>query len=302
MKKNTRREFLRSSTLLASLAAFSAPKFFKDRALLYLTAPTSEGQISLIHTGGLQGTKEGVEKLGGLNAIRSYLQSRSQGPVFLDSGNFINPIHGLTSNLDFLTELVESGLTLSTLGKNELQMSPTDLKLLVEKSGVKILGNALDKYGLVLGSTYYSKAIIRWGKYKVGVLPTRGISLSELNRKALELKLLHQCDIILGLGPVPFSAKLDLLKSKHHEVNHYFCDAEDTFPLGTQVFQSKKQTEFWISKPGEMGKYLGVFDYTINKDYRIHHFNNLSFVPGEAGLNNKMAFLSQSFTNPNQII
>lgn len=302
MKNNTRRDFLRSSTLLASMAAFSAPKFFKDKALFQFTASTSDGLIPLIHTGGLKGAMTGVEKLGGLNPIQSYIQSYSQGPIFLDSGNFTDPVHDFYSNLDFLTELVRSGLSLATLGKNELLTPPADLKMLVEKSGVKILGNALDKYGLVLGSTYYSKAIIRWGKYKVGVLPTRGISLSELNRKALELKLLHQCDIILGLGPVPFSAKLDLLKSKHHEVNHYFCDAEDTFPLGTQVFQSKKQTEFWISKPGEMGKYLGVFDYTINKDYRIHHFNNLSFVPGEAGLNNKMAFLSQSFTNPNQII
>lgn len=302
MKNNTRRDFLRSSTLLASMTAFSAPKFFKDKALLQITAPTSEGQISLVHTGGLKGAKAGIQQLGGLNSIQSYLQTRSQGPIFLDSGNFINPDQDLSFNLEFLTELVKSGLSLSTLGKNELQMPAADLKPLVEKSGVKILGNALEKNGLVLGSTYYSKAIIGWGKFKVGILPTRGISLSEINRKALELKLLHQCDLTLGLGPIPFSANLDLLKSKHHEVNHYFCDSDDSFPLGTQVFQSKKQSEFWISKPGEMGQYLGVFDYTINKAYRLHHFNNLSFVPGDTDQNKKMAYLSQSLTRSNLFI
>ncbi len=302
MKKNSRREFLRSSTALASLTTISTPWFLKDKAILHLTVPTDKATISLIHTAGLKGAIEGVGQIGGLNAIQGYLQSCPQSPIFLDTGDFMNAERDRSFNLDYLNELVRSGLMLTALGESEMNIPKADLHYLIEHSGAKILGNALEKNGLILGETYYSKAIIQWGKYKVGVLPTRGISLSEINRKGLELKLIHQCDLILGLGPIPLAARMESLKSKHHEVNHYLSDSGNSFPLGTQVVRSSKQSEFWISKSGEFGQFLGVFHYTMNPAYQVHHITNLSFVPGDANMAKKMAYLSQPFTNSNQVV
>lgn len=293
MKKNTRRDFLRSSSLAASFAAFSSPKLFQDKAILHLNANTSDPKISLIHSGGLNGIQYNQDQLGGLEAIQKQLHSRSFSSIFLDSGNLINPNYPILENLEFLKQVVTCGLSMTTLGNHELNLPTKELIFLVENSGIRILGNSLEKNGLVLGKTYFSKAVIQWGKYKIGVLPTRNASLSDINRKGLELKLLHQCDLLIGLGPLPNQADLDSLQRKYHEVHHYFIDTNDQSPVGTRVCKSSQGMEFWVSKPGSQGKYLGSFEYTLNPSYQLRHFDNLSFVPGEANWDKKMDFLAQ---------
>lgn len=237
--------------------------------------------------------------MGGLEAIQSELLGRSNTPVFLDSGNFINPLNSLTDNLKYLKQLVNCGLHMATLGENERSQSPADLAMLVEQSGIRILGNSLEKNGLVLGKTYFTKAIIQCGKYKIGVLPTSNASLSEINRKAIELKLLHQCDLLIGLGTLPLQGDLSRLQQRHHEIHQYLINAEDQSAVGTRIFKSSQGMEFWVSKPGIMGKYIGAFEYTLNPSYQLRHFANHSFIPGEANWNKKMAFLSQSSHFPN---
>ncbi|RIW12976.1 hypothetical protein D0X99_17945 [Algoriphagus lacus] len=300
MKKKTRREFLRSSSIVASLAAFSSSKLFNDKTILYLKTNTSDTKISLIHSGGLNGARHNPDQLGGLEAIQAQLLSSPSSRIFLDSGNLINPDQSIGDNLEFLNQMVKSGLNIATLGMNESNLPTKDLAYLVENSGLKILGNSLEKQGLVLGKTYFSRAVVQWGKYKIGVLPTRNATLSDINRRGLELKLLFQCDLVIGLGPLPQEGNLTLLQRRHHEVYHYFVDANDQLPVGTHVFKSTKGIEFWMSKPGNQGKYLGAFEYTLNSAYQLRHFANLSFMPGEASWNKKMAFLAQSsqLSNP----
>jgi hypothetical protein len=299
MKKNTRREFLRSGVLMASLTAFSTPRFLKDEAILRIDVSSIDPNISLLQSGGLNGIYSNPDLLGGLQAIQMYIQSKGANSVLLDSGNFIDPDQSIDYNLEYLKELINTGLSVAAIGNHESELPPQDLHFLVKNSNLKVLGNSLEKNGLVLGETYFSKAIIQWGKFKVGILPTRNASLSEINRRGLELKLLHQCDMLIGLGPLPLSGDLKQLVKKHHEVNHYFVDSEDKSLLGTQVFKTSKGMEFWVSKPGNHGKYLGVFAYTINQSYKLNHFSNYSCIPGEATWNKKMAILSQSSHFPN---
>ncbi|PRY85099.1 hypothetical protein CLW00_1146 [Mongoliibacter ruber] len=295
MKKNSRREFLRSGSVLASVAAFSPFRLSYSNALLEVKFEGQTSHLQIVHTAGLHGTYTNPDQIGGLNPLGEYLKKLQTTPLFLDAGNFLNPDLSLDENLKFAKDLVSSGVKMVALGKSEMSFSNADLKFIISESGLKVIGNKLESKGLKKGESYFTKAIVQFGKYRIGVLSTQGLTLSKLNAYGMEMKLLHQCDALIGLGDVPInlSNKQNLrLDAFDHEVTHYLLGLTDQVGVGSRIIHSPSGKEVWISKPAEKAKLVSSFIYSMDKDYKINNLTNLSFVPGNASRDKMLAIQS----------
>ncbi|WP_297337897.1 hypothetical protein [Algoriphagus sp.] len=295
MKKNNRREFLKSGSIATSLLALAPIGLGAGKSLLKVKVPNSTNQIQVLHSAGLKGQIEPLDSIGGLRSIQELRVEKSAASIYLDSGNFLTKDVGFERNLAFLRNLVSSGLTLATLGKQEMEFPSNELQKLIQESKVKILGNNLEGNGLILGETYFTRAIITSGKYRVGVLPVSGASLGSLTSKALELKLFYQCDLVVALGN-PSGMSFSEAKNyfgHSHQIDHFLVDDEFFMPLGTRVVHSKKGKEIWVSRPADLGRFVGNFQYQFNSAYEICQLSNHSCIPGKASNPQKMAFLHQ---------
>ncbi|GAB2612174.1 hypothetical protein GCM10026987_07280 [Belliella aquatica] len=262
-----------------------------------------KSQLRVVHTADLNGMYANDDQIGGLNALGEYLNKLESSPLFLDAGNFLNPQKSLEENLKFAKDLVKKGVQIVSLGKSEMSFSAADLSYIISESGLKVIGNNLESKGLIVGKTYYTKAIVKFGKYRLGILPTQDLTLSALNRKGLEMKILDQCDTLIGLGGLPtnFSnSKISSLGAKEHEIKHYLLNASDKIGVGSQIILSSSGKEIWISNPSEKAKLVSSFAYSMDKDYQINNISNLSFVPGNIPRVKMFAILSGNYST-NQV-
>lgn len=302
MKKNNRREFLKSGSIATSLLALGPIGLGSRKSILKIRVPNDTNSVQLLHSAGLKAQEKPLDSIGGLSSIQDLLREISDAPVYLDSGNFLARDLDFENNLSFVKNLVSSGLALATLGTQEMALPSADLQKIIRESKLKVLGNNLENKGLILGETYFSRAIISSGKYRVGILPVSGASCTSLNSKAMELRLLYQCDLIIGLGNPPVSG-LKATQSyfnQSHEMDHFLLDDQFSMPLGTQVVHSKKGKEIWVSRPAELGRFIGKFQYQINPAYKICQLSNYSTIPGKATNPQKMALLYQ-FSDQNLV-
>lgn len=302
MKKNNRREFLKSGSIATSFLALGPVGLGSRKSILKIKVPNDTNSVQLLHSAGLRAQEEPLDSIGGLSSIQDLLRETSGFPVYLDSGNFLARDLDFENNLSFVKNLVSSGLALATLATQEMALPSADLQKLIIESKLKVLGNNLENKGLVLGETYFSRAIISSGKYRVGVLPVSDASWNSLTSKALELRMLYQCDLIIGLGNPPVSNITDSKSyfDKSHEIDHFLVDDEFSMPLGTQVVHSKKGKEIWVSRPAGLGCLIGSFQYQINPAYKICQLSNNSTIPGNATNQRKMALLYQ-FSDQNLV-
>lgn len=299
MKQINRRKFLKRGSIFTSILAVSPLGFKLRKSILKISIPNFTKDIQVIHSSGLKAQIDSVEFIGGLNSMQKVFKEASKSIIYVDSGNFLSQNLDFESNLFFVKNLVSSGLTLAVLGSYEMALPSVDLQKLIRESKLKVLGSNLENKGLVLGETYFSRAIITSGKYKVGILSVSDTSCTSLNSKALELRLLYQCDLIIGVGNPPVTNLADGQNyfDQLHEVDHLLVGDQFSMPLGTRMIHSKKGKEIWVSRPADLGRFIGSFQYKFNSDYKICQFSNDSFIPGNDSIQRKFALLHQSL-NP----
>ncbi|MFC3415408.1 bifunctional UDP-sugar hydrolase/5'-nucleotidase [Algoriphagus hitonicola] len=292
---NSRRHFLKSSSLLGGLAflAPAAKVFSNSEASIDLV--DSSGELRFVHTTGVKGQNDPVWKaeFGGLNSISKSLIDEDFQGLKIDSGDFLNSEVSFSENLEFVQNLRNYGLHLAGLGKTELNLSESQLMELSKKASFSLVNTNYRFENTDLDQAIKKHLIVNFGKYKMGVIAVSdelGSISKKVNnpietalRESQLLKYLYACDLVVCI--VNFELKhgdenqINKLAKKAEHID-FILDANpaQTRP-GLTLVKDQAGDEVFISRVLNFGKYIGDFSVRFTPKYAKCLVSNYSRIP-----------------------
>ena len=288
--KNPRRLFLNQVAGIAGIAALNKPLASIASVSKHInTIYSADRAITIYNTNDMHGNIDaGYNKPGGVNSIKTLLESQDISGLLVDAGDFLNSAHNPGQHKQMIRAMNSMGYCAATPGNHELALGQSNLASLIPLMKFAMV-NCNYRFDAALSHLIKPYVIINTGKFKVGITgvghPVNGIIYNDAiecaNKTAQLLKTEQNCDLVICLSHLGYKNEGDKPDNKklaqQSEGIDLIVGGHNRKVLAAPVVVFNKQKhEVLLSQAGwdglMMGKTVFHFEAKQKSSIKAKHF------------------------------
>ena len=292
---NQRRLFLGQMSLVAGAAALNKPMNSMAAISKRInTLHTAGHAVTIYHTNDLHGKLDAVNgNMGGLNQVKTLLQSQETNGLLLDAGDFLNGSLSTAQQQKVIYTMNDMGYHAATIGDNELANGQEHLASLASLMKFTLI-NSNYQLNSTLSKFVKPYIIINSGRYKVGITGVghqlKGIpytdAIQSANHTARMLKENEKCDLVICLSHLGYSQKGDepdnqKLATQSENIDMIISGHNPKLMSGQLVMLNKQKHEVIISHSAWSGLMVGKITFGFGNGKQKSNIDARYLIPGQ---------------------
>ncbi|MBV7531022.1 metallophosphoesterase [Chitinophaga sp. sic0106] len=268
---NTRRSFLRNTSLAAGLLLFKSPvRAFASSSTATIHLEGDSTQFRVHYTNDMHGA---IFKDNGL-----------PGDLLVDAGDFTDGSNDPASHFRLIEAMNKAGYHAATIGNRELANGPAALAALIPAMNFALVNCNYRFADAQLGSLVKQEVIVRKGLLKIGItgvgpaLPgISGVTVTDpvAAANAAAKRLREQgCQVViclshLGFDPTPGKVSNYLLANDSNGINFIAGGHHHGYNSSLRILRNKEKSEVMLGHTSGNAQLKGTLAFDFNEQHQL---------------------------------